>query len=147
MEGVLRRLEGPGWNDLMGSWVDERMALKLQERPSGFFCDSELRAFERLDDTDVISDEARVSYARERISEWAEGEDGYLCPSVHCFPIGGLWGPYSALKTTLRAEIDPEAWATLNSDTSRPFDKPKSGRVAVKVINHLGDEVMKVFRV
>ncbi len=34
-----------------------------------------------------------------------------------------------------------------HSDTSRPFDKPKSGRVAVKVINHLGDEVMKVFKV
>ena len=45
------------------------------------------------------------------------------------------------------AEINAEAWATLNSDTSRPFDKPKSGRIAVKVINHLGDEVMKVFRV
>ena len=55
--------------------------------------------------------------------------------------------PYSALKTSLKAEIDPEAWATLNSDISRPFEKPKSGRVAVKVINHLGDEVMKVFRV
>jgi len=53
----------------------------------------------------------------------------------------------SALKTTLKAEINPEAWATLNSDTSRPFDKPKSGRIAVKVINHLGDEVMKVFKV
>ncbi|MCH8040855.1 MAG: site-specific DNA-methyltransferase [Nitrospinae bacterium] len=55
--------------------------------------------------------------------------------------------PYSALKTTLKAEINQEAWATLNSDISRPFDKPKSGRIAVKVINHLGDEVMKVFRV
>jgi adenine-specific DNA-methyltransferase len=55
--------------------------------------------------------------------------------------------PYSALKTTLKAEIDADAWATLHSDTSRPFDKPKSGRIAVKVINHLGDEVMKVFRV
>jgi adenine-specific DNA-methyltransferase len=54
---------------------------------------------------------------------------------------------YSALKTTLKAEIDPEAWATLHNDTSRPFDKPKNGRIAVKVINHLGDEVMKVFRV
>jgi len=40
-----------------------------------------------------------------------------------------------------------EAWATLHSDTSRPFPKPKSGRIAVKVINHLGDEVMKVFKV
>ena len=59
----------------------------------------------------------------------------------------GANDPYSALKTTLKAEIDPEAWATLNSDTSRPFDKPKNGRIAVKVINHLGDEVMKVFKV
>jgi len=59
----------------------------------------------------------------------------------------GANDPYKALKTTLKAEIDPDAWATLNSDISRPFDKPTSGRIAVKVINHLGDEVMKVFRV
>jgi adenine-specific DNA-methyltransferase len=38
-------------------------------------------------------------------------------------------------------------WATLNSDTNRPFDKPLQGRIAIQVINHLGDEVMKVFRV
>jgi adenine-specific DNA-methyltransferase len=55
--------------------------------------------------------------------------------------------PYGALKTTLKAEIDADTWATLNSDISRPFPMPKSGRIAVKVINHLGDEVMKVFRV
>ena len=55
--------------------------------------------------------------------------------------------PYSALKTTLKAEVDPDAWATLRRDISRPFPKPTSGRYAVKVINHLGDEVMKVFRV
>jgi len=59
----------------------------------------------------------------------------------------GANDPYKALKTTLKAEINEEAWATLNSDVSRPFDKPASGRIAVKVINHLGDEVMKVFRV
>ena len=59
----------------------------------------------------------------------------------------GAADPYKALKTTLKAEIDAEAWATLNSDVSRPFDKPKTGRIAVKVINHLGDEVMKVFGV
>jgi adenine-specific DNA-methyltransferase len=64
----------------------------------------------------------------------------------HAYFLGAN-DPYSALKTTLRAEIDPEAWSTLNSDTSRPFDKPKNGRVAVKVINYLGDEVMKVFKV
>jgi adenine-specific DNA-methyltransferase len=59
----------------------------------------------------------------------------------------GANDPYKSLKTTLKAEINEEAWETLNSDTSRPFSKPKSGRIAVKVINHLGDEVMKVFRV
>jgi len=59
----------------------------------------------------------------------------------------GANDPYKSLKTTLKAEINEDAWATLHSDTSRPFDKPKSGRIAVKVINHLGDEVMKTFRV
>jgi adenine-specific DNA-methyltransferase len=64
----------------------------------------------------------------------------------HAYFLGAN-DPYGALKTTLKAEIDPEAWATLKSDTSRLFEKPKSGRIAVKVINHLGDEVMKVFKV
>ncbi len=64
----------------------------------------------------------------------------------HAYFLGAN-DPYSALKTTLKAEINAEAWATLNSDTSRPFARPKSGRIAVKVINHLGDEVMKVFKV
>ncbi|HPF40860.1 MAG TPA: site-specific DNA-methyltransferase [Phycisphaerae bacterium] len=64
----------------------------------------------------------------------------------HAYFLGAN-DPYKSLKTTLKAEIDEDAWATLNSDTSRPFAKPKSGRIAVKVINHLGDEVMKVFGV
>ena len=64
----------------------------------------------------------------------------------HAYFLGAS-DPYKALKTTLKAEINEEAWTTLRSDTSRPFAKPQSGRIAVKVINHLGDEVMKVFRV
>jgi adenine-specific DNA-methyltransferase len=64
----------------------------------------------------------------------------------HAYFLGAN-DPYKSLKTTLKAEIDEEAWTTLHSDTSRPFAKPKSGRIAVKVINHLGDEVMKVFKV
>ncbi|MCA9498576.1 MAG: site-specific DNA-methyltransferase [Nitrospira sp.] len=64
----------------------------------------------------------------------------------HAYFLGAN-DPYNSLKTSLKAEIDQETWATLNSDTSRPFPRPKSGRIAVKVINHLGDEVMKVFRV
>jgi adenine-specific DNA-methyltransferase len=61
----------------------------------------------------------------------------------HAYFLGAN-DPYKALKTTLKAEIDQEAWDSLYSDTSRPFLKPASGRIAVKVINHLGDEVMKV---
>jgi adenine-specific DNA-methyltransferase len=64
----------------------------------------------------------------------------------HAYFLGAN-DPYSALKTTLKAEVNEEAWASLNSDVSRPFEKPGSGRIAVKVINHLGDEVMKVFKV
>jgi adenine-specific DNA-methyltransferase len=59
----------------------------------------------------------------------------------------GAQDPYKSLKTALRAEIDEEAWATLYRDVSRPFRRPENGRIAVKVINHFGDEVMKVFSV
>ena len=62
-----------------------------------------------------------------------------------CF-LGGK-DPHRALQTTLKTEIDKDTWATLKRATSRPFDKPKTGRIAVKVINHLGDEVMKVLNV
>ncbi len=59
----------------------------------------------------------------------------------------GTNDPYKALKTSLRAEIDQEAWENLRRTRSRPFPRPAGGRVAVKVINHLGDEVMKVLAV
>ncbi len=64
----------------------------------------------------------------------------------HAYFLGAN-DPYKSLKTTLKAEIDEDAWATLHSATSRPFPKPETGRIAVKVINHLGDEVMKVMTV
>jgi adenine-specific DNA-methyltransferase len=87
----------------------------------------------------------------------SDGPDGIACWFIdtdyneesffvrHAYFLGAN-DPYGALKTTLKAEIDEAAWATLHSDTSRPFEKPRFGRIAVKVINHLGDEVMKVFR-
>ena len=55
--------------------------------------------------------------------------------------------PYKQLRATLKGEIDEEAWESLKRTTSRSFARPKSGRIAVKVINHLGDEVMKVMGV
>ncbi len=64
----------------------------------------------------------------------------------HAYFLGAA-DPYKALKTALRAEIDEDAWATLYRATSRPFPRPRDGVIAVKVINHFGDEVMKVYRV
>ncbi len=64
----------------------------------------------------------------------------------HAYFLGAN-DPYKSLKTALKAEIDPDAWETLYSDTSRPFPRPSTGRIAVKVINHFGDEVLKVFGV
>jgi adenine-specific DNA-methyltransferase len=55
-------------------------------------------------------------------------------------------GPYDKLKKALRAEIDEAEWSKLYRATSQPFDPPRSGKLAVKVINHFGDEVLKVFR-
>jgi adenine-specific DNA-methyltransferase len=88
----------------------------------------------------------------------SDGADGIACWFIdtdyneesffvrHAYFLGAS-DPYKSLKTTLKAEINAEAWESLNSDTSRPFGKPGSGRIAVKVINHLGDEVMKVFKI
>ena len=60
--------------------------------------------------------------------------------------------PYEKLKRALRAEIDESAWSALYSTVSRPFPKPKGkgkapGKIAIKVINHYGDEVLKVYSV
>ncbi len=51
------------------------------------------------------------------------------------------------LKKALKADIDEAAWASLYSNRSRPFPHPETGRIAVKVINHYGDEVLKVYEV
>jgi adenine-specific DNA-methyltransferase len=59
----------------------------------------------------------------------------------------GADAPYDKLKRALRAEVDEDAWSALYSTVSRPFPRPESGKIAVKVINHYGDEVLKVFGV
>ena len=57
----------------------------------------------------------------------------------------GAEAPYNKLKRALKAEINEAAWSEINATKSRPFEKPKTGKIAVKVINHYGDEVLKVF--
>jgi len=88
----------------------------------------------------------------------SDGKEGIACWFIdtdyneesffvrHAYFLGAN-DPYKSLKTALRAEIDEDAWSTLYSDVSRPFPRPGTGRIAVKVINHFGDEVLKVFGV
>ncbi len=84
----------------------------------------------------------------EGIASWSidtdDNEESFVVRDAYFL---GANDPDKALKTTLKAEIDEEAWSTLHSDPLRPFAKSTSGPIAVKVSNHLGDEVMKVFRV
>ncbi|MFI5871308.1 site-specific DNA-methyltransferase [Streptomyces sp. NPDC051445] len=55
--------------------------------------------------------------------------------------------PYERLGKALKGQIDDEALATLFTTRSRPFPKPESGRIAVKVVNYFGDEVLKAIEV
>jgi adenine-specific DNA-methyltransferase len=64
----------------------------------------------------------------------------------HCYFTGGQ-DPYKRLKQALKADIDEDAWATLYRTESRPFLRPSTGKLAVKVINDYGDEVVKIFHV
>ncbi|MFH1490809.1 MAG: site-specific DNA-methyltransferase [Pseudomonadota bacterium] len=64
----------------------------------------------------------------------------------HAYFTGGDQ-PYDKLKRALRADIDEAAWASLYATRSRPFDPPSTGKIAIKVINHYGDEVLKVFEI
>jgi adenine-specific DNA-methyltransferase len=59
----------------------------------------------------------------------------------------GAGDPYESLRKALRADIDEAAWAALYRTESRTFAAPETGKIAVKVINHYGDEVMKVYAV
>jgi adenine-specific DNA-methyltransferase len=70
-------------------------------------------------------------------------ERAFSCARPTLYFVGD--DSYDGLKRALKAEIDETAWAELNSTISRPFPKPKHGRICVKVINHFGDEVQKVF--
>lgn len=71
------------------------------------------------------------------------GEAFFVC---HAYFLGGN-KPYEKLQKALKADIPEEVWEELYSTISRPFPKPKTGKIAIKVINHYGDEVMKVIEI
>lgn len=113
-------------------------------RESGRQWEIEVRGVDVFDPT---SGEVRSNSVGE-IALWMvdtdyDGESFYV---RHAYFLGEN-DPYRSLKTALKADIDSTAWATLNRATSMPFDAPSTGRIAVKVINDYGDEVMKVLDV
>ncbi len=100
-----------------------------------------------VDVYDPKSDEVRSDNA-DAIDCWMldtdYNEEAFFARHVY-FP--GRDKVYDAFKKFLNNDIDPEEWASVAQTTSRPFPRPKNGRIAVKVINHFGDEVMKIFKV
>jgi adenine-specific DNA-methyltransferase len=116
--------------------------IDLQETPDGLVVD--LRGVDVYDPT---TGEVR-SNDTGQIALWMidtnYNEESFFVR--HCYFTGGN-DPYKRLKAALRSDIDEDAWATLYQTTSRPFARPETGKIAVKVINDYGDEVMKVFEV
>ena len=104
----------------------------------------ELRGVDVYDPTtgDVRSD-ATDQVALRMVDTDYDGESFFV---RHCYFTGGQ-DPYARLKKALKADIDEDAWASLYRTTSRPFPIPTTGRIAVKVINDYGDEVLKVYEV
>ena len=100
-----------------------------------------------LDIYDPTTGEIRSS-ATDEIACWfidtAYNEESFFVRQAY---FTGKDKPYEKLKKALRAEIDENAWEALYSNKSRPFTRPETGKIAVKVINHYGDEVLKVYGV
>ena len=142
--------------------ADLHMATDLKQTEAGnlfvVFGEPDIRIHDEADD------EISVEVRGIDVFDPAKGEirsddvDGIACWFIdteydeesffvrHAYFLGAR-DPYKSLKASLKAEIDKEAWESLRRARSRPFAKPRTGRIAVKVINHLGDEAMKVFRV
>jgi len=100
-----------------------------------------------LDIYDPTTGEIRASSTNEIAWWFIDTNYNGECFNVrHSYFTGGN-EPYESLKKALRADIDEAAWTSLYSTTSRPFAQPTTGKIAVKVIHHYGDEVLKVFPV
>ena len=142
--------------------ADLHMATDLKQTDAGnlfvVFGEPDIRIHDAPDDQISVEIKGVDVFDPAKGEVRSDGVDGIACWFIdtdydeesffvrHAYFLGAR-DPYKSLKTSLKAEIDKEAWASLRRARSRPFPKPGTGRIAVKVINHLGDEAMKVFRV
>ena len=142
--------------------ADLHMATDLKQTDAGnlfvVFGEPDIRIHDEPDDQIAVEIRGVDVFDPAKGEVRSEDTDGIACWFIdtdydeesffvrHAYFLGAK-DPYKSLKTSLKAEIDEEAWASLRRARSRPFARPQTGRIAVKVINHLGDEAMKVFRV
>lgn len=117
--------------------------IEIQPTPDGLVVD--IRGIDVYDPTtgQIRSDDPS-SIALWMIDTAYNGESFFV---RHCYFSGAGNDPYARLKRALKADIDEAAWDTLYTSRSRPFPKPDTGRIAVKAINHYGDEVLKIYDV
>lgn len=101
-------LEVEGWDELIAD-LDEGYAIKLGEIAEYRFRDSEVAADEGLESVDQVTDAHRIAYARHWVETASTCEDGYLAPTVHCFPLKGDDGREAILGVTV--EIHGQAGA------------------------------------
>ena len=89
-----------------------------------------------LDVYDPTTGEIRSNTTDEIACWFIDSDDNEESFFVRHAYFTGADEPYKKLQRALKAEIDGEAWASLYSTVSRPFEPPSTGKIAVKVINH-----------
>ena len=80
----------------------------------------------------------------------SEGAATYGCGNAYDDDLDGTIDDGCVVTLGARevcAEIDEAAWSALYLTRSYPFDPPGTGKIAIKVIDHYGDEVLKVYEV
>jgi len=139
-----------------GIWSDGRAAYLLRSTGIGRFHEKLILNSRFAYSTRHWDLDDMAQPLKQTVDLRSHGADGIACWFIdtdyneksfcvrHAYFLGAS-DPYKSLKTTLKADINADAWESLHSDASQAFGKPSYGRIAVKVINHLGDEVMKVF--
>ena len=80
-------LEEDGWDDLVAPFRLDELALNLNEWDVENYSEYSLREYEGLDDSEVVSDEMRINFARKRIQDEIENGDGLTNPSVISYEI------------------------------------------------------------
>lgn len=79
-------LEGDGWDHLLGHSGDLQL-LNIRRLAQYEFTDKQLKQSFGLQRAAKVADAQRLQYARQKVTDFASGEDGFFCPSVAIYPL------------------------------------------------------------